>query len=236
MPTHSIHLKETAMKGFIRITVVVLAALALSTGGELWTRAVAGAQGLDGIRLLAPALEKDKPLLQALKERQSRRSFADSPLSLQDLSNVLWSANGINRPESGGRTSPSAENVQDVEIYVLLKEGTYLYEPKGHRLLPVIAGDHRGEAGAQAFVATASLNLIYVSDLAKLDFTRSREDQLVTAAIDVGHCSQGVYLYGAAAGLAVVARTSVDGARMARLLKLRPEQRVLMGQTVGYPR
>jgi len=134
------------------------------------------------------------------------------------------------------RTSPSARNAQDVDIYAVLKEGIYLYEAKKHELLPVVSGDFRKDTGMQSYVSTAPLNLVYVSDLAKLDFAKEREGQVMTAAIDAGHCSQNVYLYAAAANLAVVVRTSVDKAKMAGILKLRPEQLIIMAQTVGYPK
>lgn len=204
--------------------------LVLLTGG------IMNAQDLETVKLPTPALENDKLFMQTVKERKSSREFSEKELSLQDLSNVLWCANGVNRPESGKRTSPSAMNKQDVDIYVVLKEGAYLYEAKKHELLPVVSGDYRENTGMQAYVGTAPLNLVYVSDLSKLDFAREREGQIMTAAIDAGHCSQNVYLYGAAANLAVVVRTSIDKAQMAGILKLRPEQLVIMAQTVGYPK
>lgn len=212
-------------------TVIVIVIMFLFSAESVLT-----AQDFKNLKLPAPALEKDKPLMQALKERKSSRAFSERQLSLQDLSNLLWCANGINRPEKGNRTSPSAMNKQDVDIYAILKEGAYLYEPKNHELIPVVSGDYRKAAGAQPYVGTAPLNLIYVSDVSKFDFLKDRQKQAVTGAIDAGHCSQNVYLYGAAANLSVVTRTSVDAAKIADILKLRPDQLVIMGQTVGYPR
>jgi SagB-type dehydrogenase family enzyme len=190
-------------------------------------------QELKTIKLLAPALKPDKLFMQAIKERKSSREFSERELSLQDLSNVLWCANGFNRPENDHRTAPSAMNKQDVDVYAVLKEGIFLYDAKMQELVPVLKGDYRKNAGMQEWVGNAPLNLIYVSDLAKLDFAKEREAQVMTAAIDVGHCSQNVYLYCAAANLAVVVRTSVDKKKMAELLKLRPQQIVIAGQTVG---
>lgn len=204
--------------------------LLLLTGG------IMSAQSLKTIKLPTPALKNDKLFMQAVKERKSSREFSEKELSLQDLSNLLWCANGVNRPESGKRTSPSAMNKQDVDIYVVLKEGAYLYEATKHELFPVVSGDYRKNTGMQPYVATAPLNLIYVSDLSKFDFLKEREEQIMTAAIDAGHCSQNVYLYSAAANLAVVTRTSVDKTKMAEILKLKPQQLVIMAQTVGYPK
>lgn len=196
--------------------------------------AVTAIQAEENIILPVPALNPDKPLMQALKERQSRREFDDKAISAQDLSNILWCANGINRPDIGKRTSPSAKNAQDVDIYVITRDGAYLYDAQKHELALIASGDHSLDAGTQPFVASAPLNLIYVSDLAKFDFMKEREDRLVAASVDAGHCSQNVYLYGAAANLAVVTRMSVPKQRAAELLKLRPEQYIVIGQTVGY--
>lgn len=204
--------------------------LMLLTGG------IMNAQNSKTIKLSAPALKNDKLFMQTVKERKSSREFSDKELSLQDLSNLLWCANGVNRPENGMRTSPSAMNKQDVDVYAVLKDGIYLYEPKAHELVPVVSGDFRKNTGMQPFVSIAPLNLVYVSDLSKFDFAKEREQQVMTAAIDAGHCSQNVYLYCAAANLAVVTRTSIDKTKMAEILKLKPQQLVIMAQTVGYPK
>ncbi|MCX5800849.1 MAG: SagB/ThcOx family dehydrogenase [Candidatus Eisenbacteria bacterium] len=211
-------------------SIMALLSVLIFTGG------VVDAQELQSIKLPTVALKNDKLFMQAVKDRKSNREFSEKELSLQDLSNILWCANGVNRPETGGRTSPSAMNKQDVDLYVILKEGIYLYEAKKHELVPVVSGDYRRNAGTQPYVGAAPLNLIYVSDISKFDFLKNHEEQVVTAAIGAGHCSQNVYLYGAAAGLAVVTRTSVDKAKMADVLKLRPQQVIIMGQTVGYPK
>jgi SagB-type dehydrogenase family enzyme len=193
------------------------------------------AQVPETINLPSPILEKSKSLMQALQERKSGREYADKLLTSQDLSNILWCANGINRPQTGNRTSPSARNKQDINVYVILKEGAYLYEPKTNQLFLIVAGDFRKNAGTQTYVATAPVNLIYVSDTAKFDFTKEKEQIIIAAAIAAGHCSQNVYLYAASAGLSVVTRTSIDMKKMAEILKLRTQQLVIMGQTIGYP-
>lgn len=192
------------------------------------------AKDLQPIRLLKPALENDKLFMQVITERKSSRDFSDRELSLQDLSNCIWCANGINRLEDGKRTSPSAMNKQDIDVYAVLKQGIFLYDAVKHELIPVVSGDYRKNTGMQDWVSIAPLNIIYVSDLSKFSFTKEREAQVMTAAIDAGHCSQNVYLYGAAANLAVVVRTSIDKTKMAEILKLRPEQLIIAAQTVGF--
>ncbi len=189
------------------------------------------AQDLQSIKLLKPILENDKPFMQTVKDRKSSRDFSEKKLSLQDLSNILWCANGVNREESGRRTVPSPMNRQDVDVYVVLEEGIYIYEAKKHELVPVISGDYRKDFGS-----VAPLNLIYVSDLSKLDFLKDRpEEQAMLAGIDAGHCSQNVYLYGASANLSVVVRAGIDRKRISDILGLQNYQLVVIAQSVGYP-
>ncbi|HUL53361.1 MAG TPA: SagB/ThcOx family dehydrogenase, partial [Opitutaceae bacterium] len=138
----------------MRKITLLLALLMLSSA--------AVAQELPTVDLPPPVMEGGKPLMQALRERVSQREFAPDPLAPQVLSNLLWAAWGISRPDSGKRTAPSAMNRQETDVYVALPAGLYRYEAKGHRLIPVVAGDLRAQTGSQPFVATAALNLIYV--------------------------------------------------------------------------
>lgn len=191
------------------------------------------AQKADSIKLPPPQTDIGKPLMQVLRSRQSSRSFDSKPLSFQELSNLLWSANGINRPETGKRTAPSAMNWQEVDVYVVVKEGAYIYDPKAHSLMPVAAKDLREATGRQAFAKEAPLNLVYVSDRARM--TRaSEEDKNMWGAADVGFIAENVYLYCASQGLAVVVRGMVDRETLSSALKLRPEQKIILAQTVGY--
>ena len=185
------------------------------------------------IKLAQPDFNaKGLTVIQALKNRKSDRAFADRELSLQHLSEVLWAAGGINRPE-GGRTAPTANNLQAIEVFAITKDGTYRYDPPSHELQPLTPGDHRASAGSQDYVASAPLNIIYAADLDKLrgDDTRKR----VVSGMDVGHFSENVYLYCASAGLNIVTRISLDPAVLAPLLKLDKNVVPIMGQTIGYP-
>ena len=154
--------------------------------------------------------------------------------SPQTLSNLLWAAFGINRPD-GRRTAPSAMNWQEVSIYVVTPAGVYVYDAKATVLEPVVAGDFRAATGTQSFVKDAAVNLVYVSDLSKTDGAASSEAELYTAA-DVGFIAQNVYLYCASEGLATVVRASVDKPALAKTLKLQPQQRIILAQSVGYPK
>ncbi len=198
----------------------------------LWP--ISAAQALKTVRLPAPQMDGGRPLMQALKDRKSTREFAPGTLSAQTLSNLLWAAFGINRPD-GRRTAPSAMNWQEVTIYVATAEGVYIYDAKENTLMPVLAGDHRGATGTQSFVKDAAVNLVYVVDVAKTGGAGGSEEELYTAA-DVGFIAQNVYLYCASEGLATVVRGSVDKAALAKLLGLRTRQKIILAQSVGYPK
>ena len=190
------------------------------------------AQDLKPIPLPQPQTDGGRPLMQVLRERKTTREFAPDKLPQQLLSNLLWAAFGINRPD-GKRTAPSAMNWQEIDIYVAMSDGLFLYEAKGNRLEPVLAQDIRPATGTQSFVATAPLNLVYVADLSKAG--SGQETEMYTAA-DVGFISQNVYLFCASENLATVVRGSLDRVSLAKAMKLRADQRIILAQTVGYPK
>ncbi len=192
-------------------------------------------QELKEIKLLKPRLEGGKPLMQALNERRSLREFSSEELPLQVLSDLLWAADGINRPDSGKRTAPSAVNWQNIDIYAATAQGLYIYDPKEHALKPVLAEDIRAITGKQDFVKDVPLNLIYVADFSKI--TRGTdEDKNLYSAAHTGFISQNVYLYCASEGLATVVRGLVDREAMAKAMRLRPDQKVIFAQSIGYPK
>ncbi|MBI4893923.1 MAG: SagB/ThcOx family dehydrogenase [Acidobacteria bacterium] len=187
----------------------------------------AAAAWLAAGELPPPVTSGGKPLMEALKARQSGREFSPRKLPEQTLSNLLWAAWGVNRPEKGGRTAPSAMNRQEVDLYAVTAEGAFLYDAKKHALQAVAAGDLRALAGTQGFVKDAPLNLVLVADTAK-------SGDLTYAAISAGAISQNVYLYCASEGLSTVVRASVDRPALEKALRLRPEQKILVAQTVGF--
>jgi SagB-type dehydrogenase family enzyme len=196
--------------------------------------AISAAQVLKPVQLPSPQTTGGRPLMEVLKDRKSTRDFGSGTLSQQMLSNLLWAAFGINRPD-GRRTAPSALNWQEVSIYVATPEGVYVYDAKTNVLQPVLAGDFRASTGTQSFVKDAAVNLVYVSDLSRTESTAPSEAEMYTAA-DVGFIAQNVYLYCASEGLAVVVRGTVDKPALAKTLKLQPQQRIILAQSVGYPK
>ena len=185
------------------------------------------------ISLPAPQKSGGMPLMEALSKRATSRAFDTRDLTRQQLSDLLWAAWGINRPD-GKRTAPSARNMQETDIYVLLREGVYLYRAQEHDLSLVLAEDVRAMGGTQEFVKDAPVTLVFVADLAKMG-DRPLEGKLQTANIDVGYISQNVYLYCASEGLATGARGMVDREKLAPRLKLREDQAIILAQSVGYP-
>lgn len=185
------------------------------------------------ITLPKPQTEGGKPLMQVLAARRTSRSFSAEKLSPQMLSNLLWAAYGINRPD-GRRTAPTASNRQEMEVYAAMANGTYRYDAKANRLEPVSADDLRGATGMQDFVANAPLNLVYVADFDRVS-GGNMDDKVLYASADAGFIAQNVYLYCASEGLATVVRGSVDRSGLAKALKLSPSQKVILAQTVGYP-
>jgi len=179
-----------------------------------------------------PRTEGGKPLLQVLKERRSTREFSAERLSPQLLSDLLWAAWGVNRAD-GRRTAPSAMNRQELDVYIMTQDGAWRYDAKANRLEPVAAGDHRAAAGTQPYVATAALNLVYAADTSK---TGSGAEFDVFMGADAGFVAQNVYLFCASEGLVTVVRGSIDKAALAKLLHLRETQRILLSQSVGYPK
>jgi len=185
---------------------------------------------LKPIQLPQPQTAAGLPLMQALAQRRTTRAFRDQPLPPQTLSNLLWAAFGVNRPRTVkpglGRTAPSGMNRQEVELYVVLAQGVYIYDAEKNLLRPVVAGDARGTVCVGGAVH-AAVTLVYVAD-PKLDF----------AQVDTGFIGQNVYLFAASEGLNAwfySLHGPSDIAAVAVALKLPTDKRPLYRQSVGFP-
>lgn len=192
------------------------------------------AEDLKPIQLPAPQLDTGKILMQALADRKSSRSFSMKKMPNRILSNLLWAACGINRPESGHRTSPSAMNWQEIDVYLATSDGLFLYVEKEHSLKPILNRDIRSLTGKQPFVSEAPIDLIYVADYSKMGGANA-EERIFYSAADTGFISENVYLYCASEGLATVVRGLIDRDALADAMKLRAHQKIILAQTVGYP-
>lgn len=187
------------------------------------------------VALPPPVTAGGLPLLTALARRRSSREFATDPLPLQVLGDLLWAANGVNRPGTGKRTAATARNWQNLHVYAVTAAGAFRYDPAGHALVAVKAGDLRAATGSQDFVAGAPLNLVYVSDLTTMPGVDAATDGRFYDGVHAGIVAQNVYLFAASAELATVVRAMVDREALARDLGLPDTQRVVMAQSVGLP-
>lgn len=192
------------------------------------------AQDLKVIKLNAPDKTRGAAVMKVLADRHSDREFATKELSLQDLSDLLWAANGINRAD-GKRTAPSALNKQDIDVYVIRKDGAYLYDAKANTLNPIAQGDHRGAvAGGQDFVKEAPVCLVLVSDLSR--FGNTSDQTKLMAAVDAGIVCQNINICCAGIGLSTVPRATMDKNALKEILKLSDSQVLMMNNPVGYPK
>ena len=218
-------------------SVPALAVLAAAESGST--------KELQPITLLKPETDGGRSVLAAIKERRTIRNIKAEKLPPQMLSNLLWAAFGVNREQGSfgkpGRTAASASNSQEIDLYVALPEGVYLYEAVPHRLTPVVAGDFRARSGRGA-AGAAPVNIFYVVDLTRYSLGQGQPDRRIgdpeiqksyyyTAT---GLIAGNGYLFAASQGLAAWFH-NCDKENTAKEFKLRPEQRVLFAQTVGYP-
>jgi nitroreductase len=210
----------------------MLTKLALGAMGQLRPRPAQG-DGVAAIVLPPPSRRGGLSLTAALAKRCSNREFARKPLPVPVLSGLLWAAWGVNRPD-GGRTAPSALDAQEIDLYVALPEGAYLYEASSHRLRRVAAADLRRVTGYQDFVDEAPLDLVFVADHARMRMVPAAQRESY-ASVAAGAIAQNVYLFAAAHGLATVIRAWIDRVAIADALGLTHDQQVLLSQTVGYP-
>jgi nitroreductase len=206
-------------------------------------------QNLKPVILPKPETDNGNSVLKALKERKTIREISEKKLPLKVLSNLIWAACGVNRKKGPfgipGRTSATASNSQEIDLYVSLEEGIYSYDAVKHRLIPVVAGDHRKLAighGQASFGDKAPVRFIYVADVNKLANTsgyqepglQNPEVQKSYYFVDTGIIAANVYLFAASQGLAAWFH-NCNKPGLAAILNLRPDQRVLFGQTIGYP-
>lgn len=210
-----------------------LSKLVLGAMGAL-RPAPAKGQAQPRLSLPEPQRSGGASLLEALAARRSQRAYGDAALTPAQLGQLLWAANGINRPD-GGHTAPSALNAQEIEIYVALPAGAYRYDAAAHALDLVADGDLRRVTGYQDFVDTAALDLVYVAEHGRLSMVPAAQ-RSAFAHVAAGAIAQNVYLYAASAGLATVLRAWIDREAIAQALGLHPGQEVLLSQTLGHPR
>jgi len=200
---------------------------------------------LQPIHLPPPEKDGGMSVLAALQERKTSRNISSKELPPQVLSNLLWAAFGVNREQASfdkpGRTAPSASNSQEIDLYVALAGGVYLYDAVSHRLEPIVSGDFRKRAG-RGRAATAPVNIFYIADLTRYDLGPNQPDRAIGDPdiqksyyyTDTGFIAQNVYLFAASQGLAAWFH-NCDKENTILEFNLKTQQRILFAQSVGYP-
>ena len=182
------------------------------------------------VALPAPAKTGGMPLMQALAERKTVRDYKPAELDAATLSEILYAANGVNRPD-GKRTIPTAMNKQDLEVYVALPNAAYHYDAKANKLVKIADGDLRAELIMNKSMAqNAACILVYASDSSKFP------NDIKYPAIHVGEASQDVYLYAASKGLGTVSLGMYDEKGVRKVFKLDDKMTVILAQAVGVPK
>lgn len=187
---------------------------------------------MNNIVLPAPVRTGGMPIMDAFSKRATQRNYDPTKeLDLQTLSNLLWSAWGFNRADR--RTAPTSHNRQEVDLYVSLRSGTYLYDAAANTLVMINGDDLRMASAMQDYVADAPVNLIIVSDTTKII---GKTPQGVTEAIyaNAGFISENIYMFCAAFGLGSVTRALVPKEELAKKMNLRSSQVITLVHTVGY--
>ncbi|RPH98239.1 MAG: SagB/ThcOx family dehydrogenase [Calditrichaeota bacterium] len=192
------------------------------------------------IKLPAPQLDLEFPLMKALEQRRSIRKWKDTPLSEQEISNLLWAACGITQSgyskAKSKRTAPSACNSQEIRVYLLMEKGVFLYQEENHELIEILPLDIREHTGTQKMMKTAPLGIVFVADLSRMTgpFLKSKEAKRLSAWVDTGFISQNVYLYCAAANLGSVVLGLVDRDKLHELMQLKEHEKIVLTQVVGH--
>ena len=199
-----------------------------------WIPLESPSQTVGDIQLPPPVTKGGKPLMEALMNRRSSREFSQQHITNQTLSDLLWAADGFNRPDLKKRTAPNSMNIQEIDIYVAMDNGLFLWDPMKNILVRILEEDIREATGKQDFVKTAPVNLIYVADFSRVKGGKT-EGQVNASYANTGFIAQNVYLYCASAGLNVVIRGYFDENTLGTRMKLKKDMQVILCQTVGYP-
>ena len=194
----------------------------------------ANAQELQPIKLNEPSKTGGSSVMEAFSNRKSVRAFSNNKLSIQDLSDLVWAAAGINRKEAGLRTAPSWRNYQDIDLYVCFSEGMYFYNAKEHTLEPLVKGEFYPLLIAnQEYVKDAPVILLLVTDLSKMK-EDNEQQRMVIAGLDAGIISQNISLFCAGKNMVTVPRGFMEKEELKKVLKLKEHQHIMLNHPVGY--
>jgi len=221
------------MKRILILTVIMASALSINLSASAQKKQAAKAKKETAIQLNKPDFSNDATLMNALLERQTNRGFSSQELSWQQLSDILWAANGVNRPDNGKRTAPSARNAQEIDIYAFTASGVFFYDAENHQLKRISDKDSRQGVYDRGDFHKAPLILVYVGNFDKMQGF-DEDARNFYSATDVGFVSQNVYLYCATQGLSTVICGSFNREGADKVLKIK-NGKLLLAQPVGYP-
>lgn len=221
------------MKRILILTVIMASALSINLSASAQKKQAAKAKKETAIQLNKPDFSNDATLMNALLERQTNRSFSSQELSWQQLSDILWAANGVNRPDNGKRTAPSARNAQEIDIYAFTASGVFFYDAENHQLKRISDKDSRQGVYDRGDFHKAPLILVYVGNFDKMQGF-DEDARNFYSATDVGFVSQNVYLYCATQGLSTVICGSFNREGADKVLQIK-NGKLLLAQPVGYP-
>ena len=190
------------------------------------------ARSLEPIKLPKPTIKGGSSIMESFQNRRSGREYSSKDLSIEDISNLLWAACGINSND-GRRTSPTARNCQEIDVYLIKKDGAYLYVPADDLLEPVYSGDLRSSVAAgQDFVNSSPISLVIVGNITKLGGDNDRNIKLMWC--DGGIVSQNINMFCAGHNFSTVTRATMDDKVLREALKLKDSQHLLLNNPIGY--
>jgi hypothetical protein len=194
------------------------------------------AHALPDLKLITPNLKRGLGLAQTLQVRHSDRNFSSSVLSIQDLSDLLWSVGGINRASTGGLVNPTAKSSHDIQIYAAFEQAIYLYDPKQNLLRVHVEGDFRRDISTadQPTVAKAPVIILIVSNYTTFSGI-TNEEQIRWAALDSGIVAASAVLFASSNGYNACVRGHMDIPKVREVLKLKPEQLLQLNVPIGLP-
>lgn len=195
---------------------------------------------MDEINLPAPRSEGKMSLEAAIAARRSVRSFTSQEVTLEEIGQLLWAAQGITGPKEYLRAAPSAGGCCPLEFYVCRKDGIWHYRPQGHRLILHRPGDIRASlaeaAWNQNYIAQAPVTFAIGAVFSRTTRRYGDRGRTRYVPMDVGHAAENLLLQAVALGLASVPIGAFDDAAVARVLSLPPEEEPLYLLPVGHPK
>lgn len=187
------------------------------------------------IKLNEPNKQRGVPVMQAFENKKPISTFESKTISIQDLSDLLWAANGINRTETSKITMPTVQNSHDIDIYVALEEAVYLYDAFSNSLSLITEGDHRDASGKKTDESLPPCTLYLVCDASKHRPGNDSSHASDMNKVNAGVVSQNISLFCAGTGLGTKPGMGMNKTKLRKVLKLTDSQDLVLNHRIGYP-